>query len=106
MIAQYLGEKQEAIEWLRNYDRQVTYTRNQLKKHVGEKMRLYRGTLYFDYSRTVMEVFYGDLDMRSAQSNNFIPFKQAISLHDLAKMNPDRLLVNVKNWKSIQNSSV
>ncbi|SDZ40987.1 ABC-type Fe3+-hydroxamate transport system, substrate-binding protein [Evansella caseinilytica] len=116
-IAKFLGEEQEAEEWLRHYDRQVTYTRKQIAKRVGDEtflpLRFYRGTLYFDCSRTMTEVICGDLSLKLASAAGSMPLKQAVSLEILLKINPDRLLVNVcqesltlDSWKALQKSGI
>ncbi|MBD1382821.1 ABC transporter substrate-binding protein [Metabacillus arenae] len=117
LIAQHLGEEQEAEEWLQTYERYAVYTRNQLKKQVGKEtflpLRFYRGTLYFDHSSTIMEVFFGDLQMNAELFNDYKPHKQAISLAELADFNPDRLLLNIcqesktiESWESLQNRAI
>lgn len=112
-IAKYLGEWQEAKEWLKTYERKVMHTRNRMKTYVGAEtflpLRLYRGLLYLDYTRTIKEVFFGDLQMNAYPLNDGKPRKRVIFLSELARCNPDRLLLNIcqesatiESWSSLQ----
>ncbi|MCP3738160.1 AraC family transcriptional regulator [Rossellomorea sp. BNER] len=116
IIAEYLEEKREANEWLQNYQRQVVFTQNQIKKHVGQSsflpLRFYQGRLYLDHSRTMKEVLYGDLQMTAPHTNSD-SLNHVISLIDLQAINPDRILLNIcqetktlESWNSFQSESL
>jgi AraC-like DNA-binding protein/ABC-type Fe3+-citrate transport system substrate-binding protein len=112
LIAKHLGEEQEAKEWLDKYEGHVVFTRNHLKKHDGSKtflpLRFYQGVLYLDHSRTMKDLFYGDLQMNAAHKQ-YIMSNQEISLSDLLLINPDQILLNIcqetktlEFWNSFQ----
>lgn len=100
LIAQYLGEEQEAIEWLKKYEKKANYIRIKLKDFYKDEiffpLRLYRGVLYGDYSRTMCEVFFEDLQMKSCNlcCENLLKNKE-VSLAELSSVNPNRILLNI-----------
>ncbi|MGD6957207.1 AraC family transcriptional regulator [Rossellomorea aquimaris] len=111
MIANHLGETEECAAWMRHYEKQLIYGRNQMKKRFKDEtflpLRLFHGELYLDYSRTVKEVFFHDAGMQSAVS----PAKKSeiITLGELAEIDPDHILLNIcqesktlESWNSLQ----
>ncbi|WP_078431716.1 AraC family transcriptional regulator [Metabacillus halosaccharovorans] len=95
-MAKQLGELQEAEEWLQHYEHQVVMIRQQLHKHMGQTtflpLRFFQGGMYIDHSRTMNEVFYGDLQMKAAlieKKNGVIP------IEEISKINPDAVLLNI-----------
>lgn len=95
-IAEQLGELQEAEGWLYHYEHQVVMTRQQLHKHMGQTaflpLRFFQGAMYIDHSRTINEVFYGDLQMKAAFNGKK---NGVITIEEISKINPDGVLLNI-----------
>ncbi|PGT76570.1 helix-turn-helix domain-containing protein [Bacillus sp. AFS040349] len=98
-IAERIGEVEEANEWLHDYEGQVRVARKQWKKHAGHQkflpLRFFQGQLFFDHSRTITEVFYGDLQVNSASYEKNYIYNSIVSLPELEKIKPDCILLNV-----------
>ncbi|UTR13162.1 AraC family transcriptional regulator [Salipaludibacillus sp. LMS25] len=116
-IAAFLDEEEEAQTWLTQYDEKVAYTKHQLEKHHGEEtvlpLRLHRGALYFDNSRTIEDVLYGDLQVALCSCKTPLKRNDNLTVEDVIRLNPDRILLNVcqetktlESWESLKQSSL
>ncbi|MCR6098065.1 AraC family transcriptional regulator [Salipaludibacillus agaradhaerens] len=117
LIAAVLGEEEEAQTWLKHYEEKVAYTRQQLKNAQGcgtiMPLRFHRGALYYDNSRTIEDVLYGDLHISLCPCEKSFKRNDPINLEDIIHLNPDSILLNVcqetktlESWESLKQSSL
>ncbi|QPA31443.1 ABC transporter substrate-binding protein [Thermaerobacillus caldiproteolyticus] len=115
LTAEFLGETGEAEHWLKTYDRKVNLARARLKREVRDDtfliVRISKQNLYVHCNRSMFEVFYHDLQLAPAYCCDRSVYDQQITIEQLAEIDPDRLLLLVRQedetlayWKTLQYS--
>jgi len=114
-IAAFLKMEKEAADWLENYDHFAEMSAKELKRRVGGEtfliVSVYNRFIFLNRSKTMLEVFFGDLNITSPQSDCQIGYNRQITLEELIALNPNHLFVNIRqdaetleHWKKIANS--
>ncbi|GKU81660.1 helix-turn-helix domain-containing protein [Niallia sp. NCCP-28] len=113
-IAAFLKMEKEAADWLKNYDTYAKVSAKELKRRVGNDtfliVSVYKHSIFLNRSKTMLEVFYGDLKITPPQPEEEIKYDEQIAMDDLIALNPNHLLVNIRQdtetleyWKEIIN---
>ncbi|WP_138754555.1 AraC family transcriptional regulator [Paenibacillus sinopodophylli] len=97
LIAQFLGKSSVAETWLENYERKARFVSEQIKGvNSNERLLILRisGERYTALGRrSIATVFYDDLQLRSARSDDHMQTDQPISAAQLEELDADRLLL-------------
>lgn len=111
--AEFLGVPQEADSWLERYDQKVKYTRELLRREMGDErflvVSIYKQNCYLCPVRGMKEVLHGDLQLNLVQHSD--TNNQGITADHLPEFDADRILVNVCQepesldyWQTLQTS--
>lgn len=115
LIAQYIGAETEAESWLSAYEQKAAAARGRLQKLLsGEAffmMCIHKDCCYPCTCRGMNEMLYQELQLNRTPYPVGDSGRQAMSLEELAHLNPDRILLNVcqepeslQAWQSVQAS--
>ncbi|WP_235917985.1 AraC family transcriptional regulator [Paenibacillus lutrae] len=113
LVANYLEVSGEADSWLTKYDRRVQSLKDMLHERMGEDtfliISLHKSGMYSCGTRSMGEVFYGDLAMKPSFSMDLCAVHTEIKPEQLIDINPDHILVNIcqepetlDNWRNLQ----
>ncbi|CAG7638399.1 HTH-type transcriptional activator Btr [Paenibacillus solanacearum] len=98
-IAAYLGLEEEADKWLREYSLKAEAARERLQREVGGErfvtLSVFKDNCYLYVNRSIMEVLYGDLQLKPAHPLGSDLIKVPITPEELGRCAADRILVNV-----------
>lgn len=99
LIADFLGESMEAQHWLYEYEKKVKRARTMLHETLGAEkvliVRILKNQLYVHCNRSMAEVLYQELQVTPAYTGNQKQFDQLVTVEELARMNPDHMLLLV-----------
>ncbi|PZM63355.1 AraC family transcriptional regulator [Paenibacillus dendritiformis] len=115
LTARYIGAEPEAESWLSAYGQKAASARERLQKLLsGEAffiMCIHKDCCYPCTCRGMSEVLYDELQLNRAPYPAGDSGRQAMSLEELAHLNPDRILLNVcqepeslQAWQAVQAS--
>ncbi|MGG3306798.1 MULTISPECIES: helix-turn-helix domain-containing protein [Paenibacillus] len=97
-IATFLNKEEQAQLWIEQYERRVQYARSRMRQVMGSEsivaLRIYGQSLYAYGNRGLKEVLYQDLQLKEACGLDTMR-NQQITLDDLQRINPDRILIAV-----------
>ncbi|PKG25417.1 AraC family transcriptional regulator [Niallia nealsonii] len=113
-IAVFLKMEKEAADWLKDYDTYAEVSAKELKRRVGNDtfliVSVYKNSIFLNRSKTMLEVFYGDLRITPPQSEDQMKYNEQITMEELIALNPNHLFVNIRQdtetleyWKEIIN---
>jgi len=117
LTAQLLGAEHEADCWLRSYDQKTKSARERLHRELKDDkvlaMSIYKKSFYVSPARGMMDVLRRDLMLNVIPGPRPDEHRQAISVEQLADLDPDHILVNVcqepeslGEWHHLQSSAV
>ncbi|SFL75596.1 ABC-type Fe3+-hydroxamate transport system, substrate-binding protein [Paenibacillus sp. 1_12] len=106
-IAELVGKRKEAKEWLQDYDRQAALVSRTLKSLIGEAtviiLRIVCGKLrLYGVERNIGSVLYQDLKLNAPAEVKEIKWRRTISLELLSQLNADYILLMVSSHKADQ----
>jgi ABC-type Fe3+-hydroxamate transport system substrate-binding protein len=106
-IAELVGKRKEAKEWLQNYDSQAALASRTLKSLIGEStviiLRIVCGKLrIYGVERNIGSVLYQDLKLNAPAEVKQIKWRRTISLELLSELNADYMLLMVSSHKADQ----
>lgn len=115
LTAEFLGETQEAEDWLKNYDRKVKHAREWVKNKVKDDtfliLRISKQNLYVHCNRSITDILFHDLQLASAYDCNQLARDERMTIDQLIELDPDRLLLLIRQeeetlayWKTLQYS--
>jgi AraC family transcriptional regulator, transcriptional activator for feuABC-ybbA operon len=115
LTSRYIGAEPEAEIWLSAYEHKAAAARERLQKLLsGEAffiMCIHKDCYYPCTCRGMNEVLYDDLQLNRAPYPAGHSGRQEMSLEELARLEPDRILLNVcqeqeslQAWESVQAS--
>ncbi|MDG0874091.1 ABC transporter substrate-binding protein [Paenibacillus thiaminolyticus] len=115
LMARYIGAEPEAEIWLSAYEQKAAAARERLQKLLsGEAffiMCIHKDCCYPCTCRGMNEVLYDELQLNRAPYPAGHSGRQKMSLEELARLEPDRILLNVcqepeslQAWQSVQAS--
>lgn len=113
LTAEYLDIPKEAELWLNNYDRKVKAVRERLKHKTKNEtfltLSLYKDRCQVYANRSIIEVFYGDLQLTPAHAIDQVFTGEPVTPERLHVYDADHILVNVcqeteslLHWESLQ----
>lgn len=114
MLARFLEREEKAQQWIKWYEEKVRAARTELETALGNDkimvLRIYGDRIHTYWNRGIGDVLYEDLKIRPALPDSS-SVNMELTLEQLAKINPDRLLVVVcaetasrTYWLSLQHS--
>jgi ABC-type Fe3+-hydroxamate transport system substrate-binding protein len=115
MIARFLDREVDAEQWIEQYKRKAQYAQRQVQQVLTNDkivaIRIYGQSTHVYRNRGLEDVLYRDLKLNEAYSGDESS-KSEITLQELAKLAPDRILIAVcpeassrKYWLSLQHST-
>ncbi len=115
LIARYIGAEPEAESWLSAYEQKAAAARERLQELLsGEAffmMCIHKDCCYPCTCRGMNEMLYQELQLNRAPYSGGNAGRQAVSLEELARLEPDRILLNVcqeqeslQTWQAVQTS--
>ncbi|WP_208592099.1 AraC family transcriptional regulator [Gracilibacillus suaedae] len=113
-LATFLNKKDRAEKWLNRFDRKKLQLKEELQSRYSDAsflfLRKFKHSFYLTSSRSVSELFFEELGMRSAYGKQPV-HDQELKLEEIVKINPDHIMLMVcqeqetlYDWKQIQQS--
>ncbi|UOQ83381.1 AraC family transcriptional regulator [Gracilibacillus salinarum] len=113
-IAAFLKKEDRAAKWLRSFDRKKNNLKMELQSNYSDSfflfLRKFKQSFYLTSSRSVSELFFEELGMRSAYGQQPV-HEQEIQLEEIVEMNPDHIILMIcqeqetlYDWKQLQHS--
>ncbi|WP_010271658.1 helix-turn-helix domain-containing protein [Paenibacillus senegalensis] len=97
-IALFLGREEQGRVWIDSYEQKIQFARKQLAPVLGADsfavLRLYGEALYLYCNQGMYDLLFHDLELTPAYAAEVL-YNTEISLEQLARLDPDRILIAV-----------
>jgi ABC-type Fe3+-hydroxamate transport system substrate-binding protein len=106
-IADLVGKRKQAKEWLRHYDHKAAQASQTIKSRIGDDtviiLRIVCGKLrIYGVERNIGSVLYQDLKLTPPEAVREIRWRKTITLEKLHEYNADYMLLMVSSYKADQ----